>query len=455
MITSGTEEAFAKGNLAMSAGDLANAESCFRDAIRLDPESSAAYANLALVLEKTGSLTRAEFYYRHSLALSPDLATVHLNLANLLASLKRFDEAEASYRKALSLEPNSAIAWSNLGVLYACMQRDQEAEQCHLKAMELDSQYAPARFNLSYLFLRRGDLGKGWDFLDARETSVTLSTYLGCPRWQGEPFAGKSILIGFEGGHGDMVQFCRYAAVLKSHGASKVAIICPPALTRLFSTVDDLDEIFSFEAHVPTSGWDFWTPVLSLPYRCHTRLDSIPVNIPYLHPPSDEVARWDSMLPREGKRVGLVWKGSKKFENDADRSLPGLATLAPLGKISGIHFIGLQKGAGEDDAKHPPEGLSLLDMAPHLGDFADTAAIIQCIDLVICVDTAVAHVAGALGKPCWILLPYYKADWRWLTERTDSPWYPGTTRLFRQSSMGNWPHVIDEVSAALMLLVNT
>jgi hypothetical protein len=152
-------------------------------------------------------------------------------------------------------------------------------------------------------------------------------------------------------------------------------------------------------------------------------------------------------------RIGLAWKGNPRFENDADRSLPGLETLAPLGAIAGASFFSLQKGAGEEEAATPPPGLPMFNMGPQISDFADTAAIIENLDLVISVDTAVAHLAGAMGKACWLLLPDYKTDWRWLAERSDSPWYPGAVRLFRQPRMGDWPTVVADVSAALKKFV--
>jgi hypothetical protein len=151
----------------------------------------------------------------------------------------------------------------------------------------------------------------------------------------------------------------------------------------------------------------------------------------------------------------LAWKGNSLFENDADRSLPSLDVLAPLGAIAGVNFVSLQKGAGEDEAAQPPGGMRLIDLGARLEDFADTAAVVTSLDLVICVDTAIAHLAGALGKPCWVLLPAYKTDWRWLTDRTDSPWYPGIMRLFRQSTMGNWADVVAEVASALGRLAAT
>ncbi len=440
---------FFEGNRRMAAGDPPGAESCFREAVRISPGFAEAYANLGFLLYKLGRPEEAEFCYRRSIELNPGYSQIHLNFGVFMASQKRFDEAEAAYNQAIMLDPNSAAAWSNRGVLYACMKREEEAEQCYRTALNLDAGYAKAIFNLSYLLLRQGRFEEGWHCLESRNWYSALQAHLACPRWQGEILSGKSLLIGYEAGHGDMIQFCRYAAVLKAQGVSHIAMICHPALKTLFTTLEGVDTVISFDEKVPASGWDFWTPPLSIPYYCKTRIDSIPADVPYLHALPDKIAKWGAILPADDIRVGLVWKGNPRFESDADRSIPGLNELAPLWAVAHVRFISLQKGAGEDEAAHPPEGLSLIHLGSMIEDFADAAAIVASLDLVICVDTAMAHLAGALGKPCWVLLPYYKTDWRWLTGRTDSPWYPGVMRLFRQPEMGNWTAVIAEVRVAL------
>ncbi len=437
----------------METGDVSLAEACFRKAVKIVPDFAEAYANLALVLDKQGITEAAEVCYRRSMELNPAYSETHLNLGVLLAKKKRFNEAEVAYRRAIALRPHSPVGWSNLGVLYACMKREGEAEQCYRTAMALDESYATARFNLSYLLLRQGRFEEGWYCLEARNWYAALAAHLACPRWRGESLAGKSLLIGYEAGLGDMIQFCRYAAVLMAQGAASIAIICHPPLKTLFATLEGVDSVISFDEQIPASGWDFWTPLLSIPYYCKTRLDSIPAKIPYLQASPNQIAKWASFLPEGGLRIGLVWKGSPLFENDADRSLPSLDVLVPLGAIAGVNFISLQKGAGEDQAAQPPGGLPLINLGSSLENFAATAAVVTSLDLVICVDTAVAHLTSALGKPCWVLLPAYKADWRWLIDRTDSPWYPGIMRLFRQSEMGDWSAVVAEVATALEHLV--
>lgn len=448
------EELFFEGNRLLAGGDAPSAEMCFREAVRIAPDFAEAYANLALMLNQRGAADRAEFYYQRSIALDPEHAQTHVNLGALLAQRKRFAEAEAAYIQAISIEPDAPATWSNLGVLYACVKREEDAERCYRTAMALDEGYRAARFNLSYLLLRQERFEEGWHFLEARNSYAALAARLDCPRWQGEALAGKSLLIGHEAGHGDMIQFCRYATMLKAQGASSITMICHPALKRLFATLDGVDTLYSLDQPFPTRGWDFWTPVLSIPYHCKTRSDSIPADLPYLHAAAELIARWTADIPAGGLRVGLAWKGSTEFENDADRSLPGLDVLAPLSTVAGVHLLGLQKDWNKDETSRPPAGFSLLHLGDGITDFADTAAIVAQLDLVICVDTALAHLAGALGKPCWVLLPDYKTDWRWLTGRSDSPWYPSIMRLFRQPKMSNWEAVITEVRAALEQLAH-
>lgn len=442
----------------LADGENAFAESCFREAIRLAPDFAEALTNLAMLLDQSGQTAEAERHYRRSIALRPDYGQTYLNLGVLLARQKNFAQAEAAYRAAIELMPESPIPWTDLGVLQASLKRETEAESSYLGALALDTDYRPAHFNYAYLFLRRGDLAEGWRHFEARNWYAALEKFLPCPRWQGEALAGKSLLIGIEAGHGDMIQFCRYASVLKQRGAANIGIICHPALKTLFARLADADVVISLDDPLPETHWDYWSPPMSLPFHCQTRLDSIPADLPYLSAEPGRIDHWAGILDRKQHParlyVGLVWKGNPRFENDADRSLPDISVLAELGKIADIRFISLQKGAGEDEAANPPASLPLLNLGPQVTDFADMAAIVANLDLVIAVDTAVAHLAGALGKPCWLLLPDYQTDWRWLTGRTDSPWYPQVMRLFRQPQPGNWQTVVEEVGAALRLLTS-
>ena len=437
----------------MLDGRVSAAERCLRDALALRPAFPEALANLALLLDQSARKAEAETHYRQALSLNPRDAQTHINVGVMLAGLMRFHEAETHYREAIALNPDSPAAWSNLGVLLACCKREDEAESSYRQALAIDAQHANAQFNLAYLLLRQGRYAEGWRCLEARDWYAPLERHFACPRWRGEPLVGKTVLIGVEAGYGDMIQFCRYAAVLKSRGTARVSVLCQPALQTLFASADDVDDVFPIDRPVPKAGWDYWTPPFSIAYHCQTRLSTIPARLPYLHADharaADWAARLDADTPRSERRVGLVWQGNAAFENDTERSLASLDTLAPLAKLAGVRFFSLQKGAGEAQAKNPPPGFSLVDLGPQLGDFAETAAVLENLDLTISVDSAVAHLAGALGKPCWVLLPDFKTDWRWLAERSDSPWYPGVLRLFRQPPGGGWDAVVADLLCAL------
>lgn len=445
----GAEDALRRGIELLTHGEEGRAEQCFRHALRLDPGLAGAAANLGYLLDKRGQPGEAEVWLRRAVELDPGCLEATLNLGALLTTAKRFKEAEAMCMKAIALRPEAPQPWSNLGVLYAGMKREAEAEQCHRTAMALDADHLASRFNLAYLLLRQGRYADGWECLEARRWYAGFAARMPCPRWQGEPLAGKSLLIGYEAGHGDMIQFVRYAALLRGQHPESIDLVCHPALKTLFAGQCGIDRVYAFDEDIPDPGWDCWTPPLSIPHYCGTTLDTIPATIPYLRASPERIALWRPRLPVAGPKVGLVWKGNPRFENDGDRSLPSLDTLAPLGGVGGVHLVSLQKGAGEDEAAHPPAGMRLINLGPELKDFADTAAVVSQLDLVISVDTAVAHLAGALGIPCWILLPDYQTDWRWLKDRPDSPWYPGVVRLWRQGRPGEWGPVIDRLVVAL------
>ncbi|MDQ2822384.1 MAG: tetratricopeptide repeat protein [Pseudomonadota bacterium] len=436
---------FQQGVRLMREGDAPGAQAAFRATLALAPHLAAAHINLGLLLTREASWAEAEQHYRTALALAPDLVPAYLHLGALLAAQKNFSEAESLYRQALRIDPASPGAWSNLGVLLACTLREQEAEDCYRHAMGLDADYRGAPFNLAYLLLRQGRFEEGWHAFESRDWYARLARHFAYPRWHGEALAGKRLMIGFEGGQGDMIQFCRYANVAKTRGAAHIALVCHPALKRLFARMEAVDQVYGFDEDVPATGCDYWTPPMSFPWLCGTRIDTIPAALPYLHADPVNVARLAPLTAVDGRqlRVGLAWQGNSHFENDSDRSLASLAVLAPLFAVAGVRFFSLQKGV-------PAPGAPVTDLAPHSADFDDTAALIMGLDLVISVDTAVAHLAGALGKPVWVLLPAYKTDWRWLTVRTDSPWYPGVMRLFRQQLAGDWGDVVSALRDALV-----
>ncbi|WP_310493339.1 tetratricopeptide repeat protein [Dechloromonas sp.] len=449
------EQLFYEALRVMGEGDFVAAENGFRQALQLAPALSEAHANLGYLLDSQGRNQEAEACYRQALALAPMQLQTYINLGALLESQQRFAEAEVAYQSALAIDPESPAAWSNLGVLMTCMKREAEAEPCFRKALELAPDYQKASFNLAHLLLRQGRYEEGWRHMESRDWYAQIAKHLGMPRWQGETLAGEAILIGLEAGHGDMIQFCRYGNRLKELGARRVSVLCHPPLKSLFQHLAGIDEAIAVGEPDPGIAWDFWTPPLSQPYYLGTRLDTIPAELPYLQVAPDKVADWQAVMGDGGDalRVGLVWKGNPRFENDAYRSLRSLHDLAPLGEVAGIRYFSLQKGAGEDETASAVAPFAITPLGADIADFSDTAAIMMNLDLVIAVDTAAAHLAGALGRRCWVLLPDYKTDWRWLAERSDSPWYPGVMRLFRQDATGTWAPVIAQLKDALADLV--
>jgi hypothetical protein len=409
-----------------------------------------AHANLGFVLNKQGDATQAEACYRDAIARDPSISTVHLNLGALLAQRKRHDEAQASYAAALALEPESSAVWSNLGALNLNLRRDETAEACLRHAMALDTNNHKARFNLAFLELRRGNWEEGWLLFESRDWYQALEQKLAFARWHGEDLAGKTLLVCYEAGHGDMIQLVRYVPLLKARGAKRVELLCHPALTTLLNSVQGVDAVHALDAPLPHQAFDYWMPQLSAPFHFQTRPDTVPAPIRYLQSDPERREFWANQLPKQPvRRVGLVWKGNPKFENDQDRSLPHLNVLAPLWNTPGVQFVSLQKGAGEDEVLACSMLQPLTDLGASMHDFADAAAIIDQLDLVISVDTAMAHLAGALGKPCWLLLPWYMTDWRWGAEGDRSVWYPQTMRLFRQGPDCDWSSVIADIAQAL------
>ncbi len=416
-----------------------------------DSEAAQVHADRAWALDQSGDVGGAERSYRAALAHAPYSATLHLNLGALLAQQKRHGEAEACYAAALALEPQSSAVWSNLGALHLALKNEDTADACLRQAMALDADNRRARFNLAYLQLRHGHWEEGWALFEARDWYSAMEQHVTCPRWQGQSLQDQSLLVCFEAGHGDVIQFCRYLPLLKARGALHITLLCHPALTPLLRGLDGLDAVCGLDEALPATAFDYWMPLMSAPCHFATRVDSVPAQLPYLHADPERVARWSHRLPATGQlRVGLVWKGNPDFENDDQRSLPHLQTLAPLWQVPGVQFVSLQKGAGEDQAVARRMEQPLLDLGGSMQNFADAAALIRCLDLVITVDTAMAHLAGALGKPCWLLLPWYMTDWRWGSEGAASVWYPQVMRLFRQGADAGWAPVIEKLVLALL-----
>lgn len=464
------QAAFALGVTQQSAGQTQSAMASFRYALGLQPDMAEAWSNLGMLLEDVQQWDEAESCYQEALQNAPDLFAACMNLATLQAQRLQFARAEASYQRAIQLRPQDPAVWSNLGAMLTCMRREDDALACLNHALQLDPDYDKARFNLGYLLMRQGHLREGWLCNESRPFPTKLQAKLGITRWVGDDLNGRSILIAPDAAHGDLIHMARYVPVLKALGAGRIGIWGQPALKRLLSQMPELDDYFAFDEPFAPAAWDTWVPLMSLPHLCGTTLDTIPAHLPYLQADLVRVAARaaQGMAPKRVEdadhampalRVGLVWCGNPAHENDAQRSLPSLASLAPLWRVPGVRFFSLQSGAGSEEASHPPQAQPLEALAEPLGDFAETAAVIANLDLLIGVDTSMVHLAGALGKPVWVLLSDYKTDWRWMNERTDSPWYPGVMRLFRQDTKGllagQWGSVIEQVAQALAALAES
>lgn len=436
------------GHLLAARKDTEAAAS-YGHALTLDAGLADAWGNLALLLEREKRWNEAEAHHRRALELAPNSVEIHLNLGNLLARLRRSEEAERAYRQALVLHPASAVAYSNLGVLQADLRQDVQAEQSLRHALQLRPGYQLARHNLAMLLLTHGRLEEGWPLFEARHHPDLPSADASLPplpgrQWQGEPLEGKSLLIWPEQGYGDMIQFCRYVPLMQRAGATRIDLVCRKAQVELLKTLEGVDRVVALdEADAIVGTHDYWALPMSLPLHHGTTLSAIPARLPYLHAPEDRRARWRERLAADGKKIGLAWRGNGHHANDARRSLPDFSLLTPLLSVPGARFYSLQLGTQES---LPAQ---VTDLGAHIDDFADSAAIIEQLDLLITVDTAIAHTAGALGKPCWIMLPAYRSDWRWLRARGDSPWYPGVVRLYRQDEGENWETVVSRIAQDL------
>jgi tetratricopeptide (TPR) repeat protein len=452
-----------KGSMLPGSERAIEIESMYRAALRLDPKNLVALTNLGLLLHESKRLTEAEECLRRALVLAPESAAIHSNLGNVLAQSGRETEAESMLRLALALDPTWAAAHCNIGVLLADQGRDAEAESHFRRAIELRPAYPLAQLDLSCLLLAQGHFEEGWKLHEARHHPALPDNgipppNIDLPRWRGEPLAGKSILVWPEQGLGDQIMFCRFVSQLKEMGAARIALVCQRPLLDLFRTLPGADAVLAADVvdnafHLDPeliAGHAFWTFPLSLPGLLRTDLSTLPhAPLPYLHAPADRNAAWrDRLNALDGNlKVGLVWRGNPLHNNDAERSLPSLQVLAPLWSVSNVRFVSLQTGNAGAQAAESEQ--PLLHVGDRLHDFAETAAALDALDLLICVDTSIAHLAGAMAKDCWVLLPQRKTDWRWLRDRDDSPWYASNMRLFRQTTRGDWKAVIAQVRDAL------
>ena len=434
-------------------GDFSEAIRLARMGLALHPDSPALWELAAGCATELGDDACAALCWQRFIELVPAAAYAYNDLGVVLERLGRAAEAEVLYRTALQFDPDFAAANSNLGVLLTDAGREHEAESCFRAALASQPDFQQVSFNLAQLLLRQGRFAEGWPLHEGRlfvHAQANTPVNSNCRQWQGEPLAGKTILIVPEQGLGDEIQFCRYVPWLKAQGAARVTLACWPSQQTLMESLAGPDVVISVvDLKSPAETHDYWTFLLSLPLHARTELTSIPAQRPYLFADAARVAAHGPLAASEGLRIGLVWRGNPGHSNDGDRSLPSLDVLAPLWSIERARFFSLQK------SKTPlpviSDRLPLVDLAPLIDDCADTAALLSQLDLLISVDTAVAHLAGALGVPCWILLPCFKTDWRWLSGRSDSPWYP-RTRLFRQTRRGDWQSPVAQMVLALSQL---
>ena len=447
-------------------------------ALAVRPDHAEALSNRGDALRGLGRLEDALASYDRALAMRPDYAEVLSNRGNVLKALRRFDDALASYDTALRLSPDNPATLSNRAVTLQALDRLDEAlascdralalnassiealnnrasvlqeQRCfdealatYDRAIAIAPDYAEAQANRAFLLLLTGDFAKGWPAYEwRRKLPSWVERGFTQPEWSGEDIAGKRLLLHAEQGFGDTIQFARYAGLAAMRGAD-VVLEVQPSLAPLLGGLFGVEMVAAGRDRLPP--FDLHCPLLSLPHMFATTMATIPGGVPYIVAPADRIAAWASRLPTDGLRVGLAWSGHPDNARDHERSIP-FARLAPLIDIPGTRFVSLQKDVRAADVDDFHRSRNLIDLHGELRDFADTAAIIAQLDLVITVDTAVAHLAGAMGKPVWVLLPRVP-DFRWLLDRTTSPWYP-SARLFRKGQLDTGDAVIAGVAREL------
>lgn len=434
------------GEMLRLAGRPRLAADSARRALAIDPQMAMALSNLGAALYELKDYEKAARAHRQAIAVKPDFAEAHNSLGNALHGLRRFEEAAAAYRRALEFKPDYADALANLGTTLHHSGEFDDGIAILRHAVALSPHHANAHSGLGILLLMRGDFGEGWDEYEwrLRSTERTGPRFPERP-WQGEDLAGKRIYVQAEQGFGDAVQFARYIAPLAARARTVTLRVHQQLVTLLRESLPGVAVLGDRGDPAP---YDCDAVLLSLPRVFKTRLETILADVPYLRVPVAARQRWQKRLARmEGVKIGVVWAGNPEHVNDARRSVD-FSLLAPLFAVPGASFASLQVGPRAGDlAKLKRRESSIDDLSPQLGDFAETAAAVAALDLVIAVDTSVAHLAGALGKPVWVLLPWV-TDWRWMLEREDNPWYP-TMRLFRQKKGEDWADVIARMAAQL------
>jgi len=470
------------GVVLQNLGDLAGSVACQQKAIALRPDLAEAHNNLGLVLRQQGKLEEARTHYERAVNLRPNYVEAHCNLAvllrqedrleeslacllkalelrpnfapafdnlgNTLRDMGRLEESAASHQQALAIAPNYAKAHNNLGVTLRKQGKLAEARACHNRALELEPAVPDFHWNLALIDLLEGKFEAGWKGYESRhERSEHRPRSFPKPQWRGEPLNGARILLHSEQGLGDSLQFLRYAPMVNAAGGT-VILDVPASLRRLAAQLPGVDTLTTNGQPLP--AFDYHAPLMSLPLAFQTTFDSIPAQVPYFTVPVDALQAVEHLEWNDRKlRVGIVWSGNPICTEDRIRSIH-LSHFQPFLGLDGCEFFSMQMGAAAsqlDASELDTMQGRITDLRFAIKDFADTAALITHLDLVITADTSVAHLAGALAKPTWTLIPF-SPDWRWLLEREDSPWYP-TMRLFRQPTFGDWQSVMDRIHSEL------
>jgi Flp pilus assembly protein TadD len=425
-----------------------DAVACCRRAIELAPRAAQLHNNLGVLEKQRRQFDAALASFQRGIELDPRDDHIHYNLANLYNELHRLDDAEAAFRRALELSPDSHDIHNNIANVLEVRGRWREAMD-HLNAsLRLRGDYAQAHRNRALLRLQMGNFAEGWPEYEWRwQVPGAPRLDYPQPRWAGGDLLGRTILLCAEQGLGDTLQFIRYASLVQQRGA-RVILQCPDMLHAILSRTAGIDRFAAGEGSL--ERFDYYAPLLSLPAILGTTLQTIPAAIPYLFADPDRVAKTRAALADVGGlRVGIAWQGSRGFAGDHWRSVP-LSSFAPVAQVQGVTLFSLQRGFGREQLSAVAEAWRVKDLddrADQDGAFVDTAALVMNLDLVITTDTAIAHLAGGLGVTVWVALPY-SPNWRWLVDRTDSPWYP-TMRLFRQTRFADWSDVFRRIAAEL------
>ena len=431
------------------SGQLEQAKRHFRKLLTLNNNDAGALNGLGLSNFDEGDFTHAEHYYQAALNAHQQYAACHNNYAILLHKTHRYEEALNQYQLALSLQPEYSEARYGMSTVLAHIGKLAEAEASMLQVLSERPHDTRCINALSMVQLPQGKFAEGWKHYQARYSSsnperfYTLAS-LSQPYWQGEDLSGKTILVKLEQGFGDAIQFCRFVSRLKKEkNAATVILSGRDNLRDLLKDLPDVDLYLGTQDRDTNIPFDYWCMVMDLPMHFIQTTNPFIAQHPYILTPKTFDERW--LLDKSKYNIGIVWKGSPEHKNDAQRSVNHLSELAPLLSLSGINWVSLQKGAGENEVEDWP---MILPLGAQCSNYQDTAAILSQLDLVIGVDTSVIHLAGAMGIPCWVMLPAYARDWRWLQGREDSPWYP-EMRLFPRGQSEGWSEVVERIKSAL------